>query len=121
MATNLPPQQIEDSGAATRLYFDIYGEAALEFNAVDVDVSVAFFTDAGFDKDAAVATAMTLLRQAKIDATPISEILDTIRGFTRNQLSQLVGEILNNNRVATSTLGFRVRDVLPNQTRQIAA
>jgi hypothetical protein len=121
MATNLPNQIIEDSGAATRLYFDTYGEAALEFSAVDVDVTVAFFTSVGFDRDAAEVTAMTVLRQAKIDGTPIAQILDTIKGFDKNQLSQLVGEILNNNRVATSTLGFRINDVLPNQTRQISA
>ncbi len=121
MATNLPNREIEDNAAGTILYFDSYGEAPLEFVAVDVDSTIAFFKSSGFDDDAAQVTSMTLLRQAKLDGTPISQILDTLKGFNRNQLSQLVGEILNNNRVATSTLGFRVADVLPNQTRQIAA
>lgn len=121
MATNLPIQQIEDSAAGTRLYFDRYGEQPLEFPANDVNAAVAFFKSTGFDDDAALVTAMTVLRQAKIDNTPIFQILDTLKGFQSIQLSQLVGEILNNNRVPTSTLGFRIADVIPNQSRNIAA
>lgn len=121
MATNLPAQTIDDSAASTILYFDSYGEAPLEFPAVDVDSTVSFFRAAGFDKDAAEVTAMTLLRQAKIDGEPISKILDSLKGFQRNELSILVAEILNNNRIATSALGYRVSDVVVNQTRQISA
>jgi hypothetical protein len=87
----------------------------------DVTAAVSFFTGAGFDSDAAATVAMTLLRQAKIDSTPISQILDTLTGLNKNTLSQLVGEILNNNRVPTSLLGFRTADIKPNQTRNIAA
>lgn len=121
MSTNLPIQQIEDSAAGTRLYFERYGEQPLEFPATDVAAAVAFFKGAGFAEDAALVTAMTVLRQAKLDNTPIFEILDTLKGFQTIELSQLVGEILNNNRVSTSTLGFRVSDVIPNQSRNIAA
>jgi hypothetical protein len=121
MATNLPIQNIEDSAAGTRLYFDRYGEQPLEFPATDVAATIAFFESAGFDKDAALVTAMTILRQAKLDNTPIYQLLDTLKSFQTIELSQLVGEILNNNRVPTSTLGFRVKDVIPNQSRNIAA
>ena len=121
MATNLPSQTIDDSAAGTKLYFDTYGEAPLEFSSNDVDAAHTFFETAGFDKDAALVVAMTILRQAKIEGTPIFEILDTLKNYGTLQLSQLVGEILNNNRVPTSTLGFRVRDVIPNQARNIAA
>ena len=121
MATNLPVQTIEDSAAGTRLYFDRYGEAPLEFAANDVAAAVTFFESLGFDKDAALVTGMTILRQAKIDGTPIYQILDTLKGFQAIQLSQLVGEILNNNRVSTSSLGFRVTNVISNQSRNIAA
>ena len=120
MATNLPNRQIEDSAAGTKLYFDTYGEQPLEFNSNDVDATHTFFETAGFDKDAALVVSMTILRQAKIEGTPIFQILDTLKGFEKLQLSQIVGEILNNNRVPTSTLGFRVDDVIPNQSRNIA-
>jgi hypothetical protein len=121
MATNLPIEVKQDSAAGTQLYFDTYGEEPLEFLSTDVDAAVSFFKNAGFEEDAALVTAMTLLRQAKIDSTPIFEILDTLSGFATLQLSQLVGEILNNNRVPTSTLGFRTANVIPNQSRNIAA
>lgn len=121
MATNLPSQIIEDSAAGTKLYFDTYGEQALEFSANDVSYTQSFFEAAGFDSDAASVVSMTLLRQAKLDGTPIAQILDTLKGFPAIELSRLVGEILNNNRVPTSILGFRTTDVKPNQTRDIAA
>ena len=121
MATNLPSQTIEDSAAGTKLYFDKYGEAALEFSATDVALAHSFFESKGFDHEAASVLAMTLLRQAKLEATPIGKILDTLSGFSAVQLSQLVGEILNNNRVPTSLLGFRTADVKPNYIRNISA
>ena len=94
----------------------------MEFSANDVTLAVNFFTSAGFDKDAAETVAVTLLRQAKIDAVPITKILDTLVGFPTKTLSQLVGEILNNNRVPTSLLGFRTAEVKPvAQSRNIAA
>ena len=121
MATNLPSKIIDDSAAGTKLYFDSYGEAAMEFSSVDVSMAHSFFESKGFAHDAASVVAMTLLRQAKIDGMPIGKILDTLVAFNGIQLSQLVGEILNNNRVPTSILGFRTTDVKPNQTRNIAA
>jgi hypothetical protein len=121
MATNLPSQLIEDSASGTKLYFESYGEAALEFNANEVNYTQAFFESKGFDGDAATTVTMTLLRQAKIDGTPVGQILDSLQGFTGLQLSQVVSEILNNNRVPTSILGYRTPDIKPNQLRNIAA
>lgn len=121
MATNLPSQIIEDSAAGTKIFFDSYGEQALEFPSNDVSFTQAFFERSGFDTDAASVVTMTLLRQAKLDGTPIAQILDTLKSFNGIQLSQLVGEILNNNRIPTSILGFRTTDVKPNQIRNIAA
>lgn len=120
-ATNLPAEVIQDSAAATKLYFERYGEQVLEFPANDVTLAVSFFERAGFDTDAANTVAMVLLRQAKIDGDPIGQILDSIKEFPVAALNQIVGEVLNNNRVPTSLLGFRTSDVKPNQTRNIAA
>lgn len=121
MATNLPNRIIEDSAAATKLFFDSYGQQPLEFNAVDVDAAMSFFESQGFEHDASTVVAATLLKQAKLDGTPISVILDSLAGFNGLQLSTLVGEILNNNRVPTSTLGFRTERVVTNQTKNISA
>ena len=120
MATNLPiPGSSVDSALATKLFFDSYGQEPLQFNASEVDATVSFFKSKGFDDDAAQVTAATLLKQAKIDGTPIFKILDTLTGFDHLDLSSLVGEVLNNNRTSTSTLGFRTSPVVPNQIRNI--
>jgi len=121
MATNLPAKTVEDSAAATKLYFENYGETALEFPANDVTAAISFFQQAGFDLDAASTSAAVILRQAKIDNTPIFEILDTLKNFPGVSLSQIVAEILNNNRVPTSILGYRTDAVKLNQIRNIAA
>lgn len=120
-STNLPNRPIEDSAAGTKLFFDAYGQAPLEYNAVDVDSCIAFFTSKGFDQDSALTVSTILLRQAKLDNTPIFQVLDSLKGMDQLDLSFLVSEILNNNRVKISSLGFRtIRDPL-NQTRNISA
>lgn len=121
MATNLPKKQIEDSAANTKLFFDSYGQNPLEFNANDVDTAVSFFTRKGFDQDAALAVAVVILKQAKLDNEPVYKLLETLEGFDSLQLSSLIGEILNNNRINISTLGFRTIPVSPNQSRNISA
>ena len=121
MSTNLPAQPIEDSAAATKLYFENYNETALEFPSNDVTAAVSFFQQAGFDLDAASTSASVILRQAKIDGTPIFQILDTLKTFSGVSLGQIVAEILNNNRVPTSLLGYRTQSVNSDKTRNIAA
>lgn len=121
MSTNLPPVINVDSAAGTKLFFDSYGKTPLEFAANDVEAAIGFFQNKGFDRDAAIVTASALLKQAKLDTTPVFKIIDTLKQFTGIQLSALVGEILNNNRPSSSTLGFRVVSVnKENQTRNIA-
>ena len=119
MATNLPASSINDSAKATKIFYDTYGQPTQEFPATDIDASVAFFTNKGFDSDAAISTSATLLKQAKIEGVPIFSILDTLKGFSDLQLSALVGQILNNNRVPTSTLGYKSVDVTANKERNI--
>jgi hypothetical protein len=122
MATsNLPPKQIEDSAAGTKLFFDTYGEQPLEFNATEVDACISFFKKKGFDEDASLVISSVLLRQAKIDGTAIFTLLDTLTGFDNLDLSALVSEILNNNRIPTSTLGFKTPVVQSDISRNIAA
>jgi hypothetical protein len=122
MATsNLPPKQIEDSAAGTKLFFDTYGEQPLEFNATEVDACVSFFKKKGFDDDASLVISSVLLRQAKIDGTAIFTLLDTLTGFDNLDLSALVSEILNNNRIPTSTLGYKTPIIQSDISRNIAA
>jgi hypothetical protein len=107
MSTNLPFVERETS-PQTKLFFDPNRDQPLEFLSTDVDAAIGFFESRGFDRDAATTVAVTILKQAKLEDEPVFRILDTLASFESMQISALVGEILNNNRPATSTLGFRV-------------
>jgi hypothetical protein len=117
---NLPSITKTDSAASTKLSFDTYGQRPLEFGANEVTASIAFFSEKGFSEEAAVTTAMTILRQAKIDGVQVFEILDTLKELNGTQLSAVVAQILNKYRPNTSTLGYRSVNVVKiNQTRNI--
>jgi hypothetical protein len=63
-----------------------------------------------------------ILKQAKIDSVNVFTLLDQLKKFNGMQINLLVGEILNNNRTNTSTLGFKTGEVVKlSQTRNIAA
>jgi hypothetical protein len=119
---NLPPVEKTDSAAATRLFFDSYGVKPLEFSASDVNATIGFFLEKGFEDDAAKVTAATILRQAKIDGVNVFEILDQFKVLGGLELSAVVAQILNKYRINTSSLGFRAETVTKtNQTRNIRA
>lgn len=107
MNTSLPLEQIQDSAARTKLFFDTYGDQPLEFSATEVDACTTFFLKNGFDESASLTISAVLLKQAKIENIPIFRILDTLKQSGGLQLSALVAEILNNNRTIYSTLGYR--------------
>ena len=102
--TNLPEKQIQDSAARTKLFFDTYGKEPLEFNATEVDASIQFFIKKGFSEDAARITALSLLKQSKIEGISVFGVLDQLGNLDEASISALVSEILNNNRPSTSTL-----------------
>jgi hypothetical protein len=123
MRTNLPPiESGTDSAAKTKLFFDEYGQAPLEFAANDVEVAIGFFMTNGFDRDAAEITASVVLRQAKFENMPVFQLIDQLKVMDGVKLSALVGEILNNNRPSSSALGYKA-DNSDDQfkTRNIAA
>jgi hypothetical protein len=123
MRTNLPPiESSTDSAAQTKLFFDEYGQAPLEFAANDVEAAIGFFMTNGFDRDAAEITASVVLRQAKFENMPVFQLIDQLKVMDGVKLSALVGEILNNNRPSSSALGYKA-DNSDDQfkTRNIAA
>jgi len=120
--TNLPIPNVSHSAEATKLFFDTYGQQPLEFLSAEVDAAIGFFESRGFDKDAGTVSAAVLLKQAKLDGIPIFKLLDQMKTLTGTQINILVGEILNNNRTITSTLGFKTSQVVKeSQVRNISA
>lgn len=112
MSTNLPESTISDSAGSTKLFFDIYGQAPREFSATDVDASVAFFTEKGFSDEAARSTAMAILMQAKDGSIPVFQLLDTLKGFTSIEISEVTARILNASRQSSSIIGFKSPSVV---------
>ena len=53
-----------------------------------------------------------LLQQAQQEDVPVFKIIDTLRGLDDVQLSNVVSQILNINREKTSTLGFKINNVI---------
>ena len=56
MATNLPTPDVQDSAEATKLFFNQYGIAPLEFSANEVSAAIGFFESRGFTAEAATST-----------------------------------------------------------------
>ena len=123
MRTNLPPiESGTDSAAKTKLFFDEYGQAPLEFLSNDVEAAIGFFMSNGFDRDAAEITSAVVLRQAKLETIPVFQLIDQLKTLDGVKLSAMVAEILNNNRPSSSALCFKAANSDDQfKTRNIAA
>ena len=108
LVSNLPPKTQLDSATKTLLYFNEYGTPGFEFKGEEVDSAAAFLKEKGFGEQASIVTSLVLLQQSKKDNVPVRQLLESLKGLDSLQLSSLVGEILNVNRLPTSALGFRV-------------
>jgi hypothetical protein len=89
-------------------FFDNYFTEKLSFPTNEVDAVIGFFQKRGFDGSSSISTATILLNQAKLDNVKVFELLDTLKGLDNIQLSSVVTEVLNYNRLRTSTLGFKL-------------
>jgi hypothetical protein len=115
MKTNLPTTTSNDSAAGTKDFFNSYYEAGITLSAADIDATVGFFQSRGFDISASNSISATLLSQSKIENVNVFQIIDTLKGLNDLQLSRVVSEILNYNRLNISTLGYKVDTAADNQ------
>jgi len=108
MSNSLPNNTSQNSETKVTKFFNSYFTEKLAFPSNEVDAVVGFFEKRGFEKSGAISTATVLLNQAKIDNVKVFELLDTLKGLDNIQLSTVVTEILNYNRLRSSTLGFKL-------------
>jgi hypothetical protein len=106
--SDLPSDKIVDNANKTKKFFDKYFQRDIYYSAEEVDAAIGYFLSRGFDEISATNTAVVLLQQAQVEDVPVFKIIDTLRGLTEVQLSNVVAQILNINRAKTSTLGFKV-------------
>jgi hypothetical protein len=107
---NLPNEPKSDSAEEVKEFFDQYQVQNISYPATQVDAVIGFFEKRGFDKTSAISVATILLQQAKLDQVNVFELIDTLQGLNKTQLSNIVATILNYNRQKISTLGFRVEN-----------
>lgn len=112
---NLPNTESTDSANKTKTFFDSYYQKGISLAAGEVDTAIGFFLDRGFEKTAAETIGATLLQQAKIESISVHKLIDTLKGLNELQMSRVVTEILNYNRLRISTLGFKVDNSNLNQ------
>ena len=105
---NLPPSLTSDSSEEVRSFFDRYFQHQITFPSNQIDAVIGYFVKRGFQEQAAKSTAIVLLNQARGDNVSVFKLLDTLKGLTDIQLSQVVTEILNIYRERSSMLGFKV-------------
>jgi hypothetical protein len=107
MISNLPLSQLSDV-TTVKQFFDNYFVNPVSFPAGEIDATVGFFQKRGFDNESAKSTAIVLLNQARTENVSVFSLLDTLKGLTDVQLSQVVAQVLNGYREKTSLLGYRI-------------
>jgi hypothetical protein len=107
MYNNLPPSANQDSSTEVRSFFDKFFLHEVSFPAAQIDAVVGFFLKRGFDDTASKSVSIVLLNQARHDNVNVFDLVDTLKGLTDVQLSQVVAEVLNAYREKTSILGYK--------------
>jgi hypothetical protein len=105
---NLPPATTSDSAEEVRNFFDKYFLHQITFPTNQIDAIVGFFLKRGFDDNAARSTSIVLLNQARLENVSPFKLVDTLKGLTTAQLSNVVTEVLNAYRDRSSSLGFKL-------------
>ena len=117
--SNLPQKPNTDSATKSLLYFNEYGQDDLQFKSENVDAALGFLKGKGFGEQASIVTGIVLLKQAKQDGVPVYQLLESLKGLQSLQLSSLVGTILNESRLPTSSLGFRTVKLRTEEQKRI--
>lgn len=104
MKSNLPISQESNLDSTVQAFNEYYDEP-IELNASEYAAMIGFFTNRGFDQSAAETIAVVVMTQAKKDGYEPMKIMDTLRGLSSAELTGLLAEILNFNRLNTSNIG----------------
>jgi len=97
-----------DTSNDTAKFFNRFYQEDIFYKPSEVDAVIGYFLKRGFGEVSAVNTASVILQQAAKDKLPAYELLDTLKGITDVQLSNVVAQILNLDRSNCSTIGYRI-------------
>ncbi len=114
--SSLPNEKkIDRANDTTKLLNRQYNQE-IYYTPSEVDAVIGYFQKRGFEQVAAVNTAALILQQAGVDKIPVFELIDTLKGINDVQLSNVIAQILNLNRSACSTIGYKI--TTPDLTEQ---
>jgi len=102
------PARVSNKEDDVKRYFNTYYQKQTAYPSNEVDAVIGFLESKGFGTSAAQSTGAVLLQQAKTDGVKVFELLDTLKGLEKLQLSYAVASVINFNREKISTMGFRV-------------
>lgn len=105
--SNLPVSNTQQE--STLQAFSTYYNRPLEINSGVLAAITGFFSNKGFEKVSAESIAVIIIGQARAENTNPMEVLDTLKGLNEIELSGVVAELLNANRVKTSYLGYNMQ------------
>jgi hypothetical protein len=107
--SNLPgAEEPSSSSEEVRNFFDKFFLHQVSFPSNQIDAVLGYFLKRGFDEASARSTAIIMLNQARIENVNPFQLLDTLKGLSDVQLSQVVTEVLNVYRDKRSVLGFKL-------------
>lgn len=89
--------------------YNTYFNQPIELETNEFSAMKGFFESRKFDKVSAESIAVIIMAQAKKDGYLPMRILDTLTGLDDVELSALVAELLNFNRLKTSLLGYALK------------
>jgi hypothetical protein len=113
MFTNLPFNITEKSSSdSTVKAFNLYNDIPVEIDNQTLVAMTGFLETRGFALESAENIAIVIMIQSVRDQFNPMTVLETMKKLGENDLSQIIAEILNYNRLKTSVLGS-VQQITP--------
>ena len=104
--SNLPsPSSVESSSDFTNKALNQYHDLSVQLNHDVTTAMTGMLESRGFSIDSAEMIAITIMVQAKRDGYNPMTVFESIKKLNETDLSQIISEILNYNRLKTSVLG----------------
>jgi hypothetical protein len=106
MYTNLPiKSKPKNSSDRTNQVFEQYNDLPVQLDQQTLVAMQGFLESRGFSKESSELISITILLQSSREKFNPMSVIETLKQLNDNDLSQVVSEILNFNRVKTSVLG----------------
>jgi len=105
--SNIPSQKTPSSSDQTVEVFNNYYTLPVSINNNELIAMTGLLESKGFEPVSAESTAIIILTQAAKEGYSAMQIMDTLKGLGSVDISGIVAEILNFNRLKTSTLGVK--------------